>query len=268
MSVNSTGWNPFGSANSTGWNFFGFLNSTTNSTTVVKKNTTTVQPTATTAKPAATTAKPAATTAKPAATTAKPAATTVAPVYSATDIGNHLVEIAFGPNNSKIVKPTKSLYAISISGTDQTSDVALAKTFISQFNTYSTTLKLSTNVEENSPADITLVLLPAKSLSQISANNSISYQEGGTGKMYLIQTSEKIYVNSDMVGNERSRWFLRAILINLGFTGETSKYSDSLFYTNANNVAKLSEIDWKAVQLMYGSKITNGMTKSTVKSVI
>jgi hypothetical protein len=86
--------------------------------------------------------------------------------------------------------------------------------------------------------------------------------------MYFIKSDEKTYVNSDLQGDERSRWLLRAVLCNLGFSGESSKYPDSLFYSNVNNVANLSDIDWKAVQLMYGIKIKDGMTKSAVKAVI
>ena len=47
----------------------------------------------------------------------------------------------------------------------------------------------------------------------------------------------------------------------------TVKYPESVFYAGANNASQLSEIDWKAVELMYGKKITNGMTKANVKSV-
>ncbi|HPS23889.1 MAG TPA: hypothetical protein PLM60_10860 [Methanoregulaceae archaeon] len=263
---NSTGWNILGGGNSTGWNIFGFWNST-NSTTTLNKSST---PTKTTVKAVTTTAKA---TAKP---TAKPTATkTVAPTttapkaYSSTDVGNHLLEIAFGPNNNKIEIPKKDLYALSITGTTQNGDVPLVKTFIDQFDTYSTTLKLSTNLEESGVADITIVFLPQASLEQINPPaGSVIYQEGGGKTIYFIRSDEKTYVNSDLQGNTRSRWLLRAILCNLGFFGESSKYSDSLFYSNVNNVAKLSDIDWKAVQLMYGTKITNGMTKSAVKAVI
>ena len=56
---------------------------------------------------------------------------------------------------------------------------------------------------------------------------------------------------------------LRGLLYYLGFTGETMKYTDSIFYSQPNTNAKLDSIDIKAVQLMYGTKISNGMTVST-----
>ncbi len=71
-----------------------------------------------------------------------------------------------------------------------------------------------------------------------------------------------------MKGNERKRWVLRAILYNLGFFGETAKYSDSVFYSGINNASQLSAVDLKALQLMYGKKITNGMNKDDMRAYI
>jgi hypothetical protein len=75
-------------------------------------------------------------------------------------------------------------------------------------------------------------------------------------------------VNSDLKGDERKRWILRAVLYNFGFYGETAKYSDSVFYAGNNNASKLNDVDLKALQLMYGKKITNGMTKDYMRSYI
>ena len=191
-------------------------------------------------------------------------------VYSSADIGNHLLEIAFGPDNSVIDKPVKSYLAVSCSGTYDAGDVVLLNDFISQFNNYSSTTKLSSTVYFNSPSDIDLNFLPATSLRQIKLDpdTSSEYMDAQTGTYHFIRTTETTYINSDLTGNERKRWVLRALLNNLGFYGENSKYADSVFYTGTNKVSQLSDIDLKAVQLMYGKKINNGMTKANVKAVI
>jgi hypothetical protein len=236
---------------------------TTNSTTGTIKNVTTVKPTATTA---ATTTKPTATTA---ATTTKPTPTpTSTPkIYTSSDIGNHLVEISFGSDNNKIIKPSKDLVAINYVGAYNADDVNLLNNFINQFNSYSSTIKISENVNFNSLADISLDFLPGNSLSQIKTDQTTAVYRGvPTGTYYFIRTSENTYVNSDLKGNERKRWILRALLYNLGFFGESVKYPDSIFYAGTNNASQLNDIDVKALQLMYGKIITNGMTKSTVKS--
>ncbi len=247
-----------------------FLGNTTNSTTGALKTTTSTTKATATPTPKATTAKPTATP-TPTATTAKPTAppTPTLQSYSSADIGNHLVEIAFGPDNSGIQKPNKSLVAVSCSGTYTDSDVVLLNNFISQFNDYSSTTKISHNVEFGGLGDIPLNFLPADSLNQIKVDATTSvYKDAQTGTYYFIRTNEKTYVNSDLKGDERKRWILRAALFNLGFLGESAKYSDSLFYAGTNKATQLSAIDLKALQLMYGRKITIGMTKSTVKTTL
>jgi hypothetical protein len=85
---------------------------------------------------------------------------------------------------------------------------------------------------------------------------------------FVSTSTVKTYIDSDLTGNQRDYWTLRALLYNLGFTGETSKYPDSLFYAGSTNATQLSTIDWDALQLMYGSKITNGMSKSSVRGIL
>ncbi|MHB8163107.1 MAG: hypothetical protein ACYDDV_02035 [Methanoregula sp.] len=247
------------------WDLFGAGN-TTNATTAINKNITTVKPTATPA-PKATTIKPAAT-AAPKTTTVKPTASPTPKSYSSADIGNHLIEIAFGPDNSVIKKPTKDRVTISFSGIYNEDDIDVVKNLISQFNTYSSTTKISENIDFTGASDIWLDFLPGNSLSQIKNEEIISSNKNmQTGTYYSILTDTKTYVNSDLKGSERSRWVLRAVLSNLGFYGETAKYPESLFYTGTVTATELNDIDLKALQLMYGKKVTNGMTKATIKTL-
>jgi hypothetical protein len=250
--------------------FSGYLNhpvvaNTTNSTSVTIIQSTTVKPATTTAP----TAKP-----TTAITTQTPVPTPKS--YSSAEIGNHLLEIGFGPNNNVVKKPTKNLLVVSLDGMYNKPDVALVNNFINQFNNYSSTTKLSENINFNTPADIALDFQPATNIIQI--NTTFDYKDPQTGTQYFALTREtaainsdlreKTYVNSDLKGDERKRWILRAILYNLGFYGETAKYPDSIFYAGATNSSQLSDIDLKALQLMYGNKITNGMTKDTMRTYI
>ena len=237
------------------------LGNKTNTTVAVSVKPTTVLSTATpTAQPSAT----------PTTTTAQPSATPLAapPSYSSYEIGNHLTEIAFGPDNSVITKPTKNLLEVAISGNYEKDDLDLLKNFISQFNENSDTIKISQNIDVNGQGDIWLYFLPDYMLNQINVDNRTAvFKDYETGTYQFIQTGERTYVNSNIKGNFRKRWVLRAVLYNLGFYGETAYYFDSLFYAGANSAYKLSDIDLKALNLMYGKKIVNGMTKSNVKSV-
>jgi hypothetical protein len=245
-------WEPFGNS--------------TNVTSTGQKN---VTATKTTAKPAATTAKPAATTAKPAATTAKPTATPTPKVYSASDIGNHLLDIAFGTDNSKLEKPNKTLVSLSVSGTYSDSDIDHLKKFINEFNIYSATTKLSTNLNLEGRGDIPIMFMPEDSLLQVDQNSRTDeFRDTDTGRYYLITTSDRVYVNSDLSGAARKKWLVRSALTKMGCLGETYKYSDSIFYTNTNTAVEPNSIDWKAIQMMFGKKVTIGMTKAQVKTVL
>jgi len=245
---------------------YGNGSSAGSTTSPVKVTMTTGLPTAT-PTPQATTAKPV-TTVTPKPTPTPTPSSTPAKAYSAAEIGNHLIETAFGPDNNVIRKPTKDLLSVSYAGMYDTEDTDLLNNFISQFNNYSSTTKLSENINFNSAADISVDFLPASSLSQVNKNQNTSsvYQDAGTGTYYFVRTPERTFVSNDLKGNERKRWILRALLNNLGFYGETAKYPDSVFYAGPNTVSQLSDIDWKAVQLMYGKKIINGMAKANVRA--
>jgi hypothetical protein len=81
-------------------------------------------------------------------------------------------------------------------------------------------------------------------------------------------SKEVIFINSNLKGDKRTHWILRGLLDNLGFPGETYDYPDSIFYAGSETTTRLSDLDWKAVQLMYGSKITPGMTSDRVKALL
>ncbi len=249
------------------WNIMGAGN-TTNSTSVAIKNTT-VTSKATIAVPKVTTAKPVSTPVPDTTATKIVVTPALSHVYSSTDIGNHLIEIAFGPDSSAIKKPTKDLITLSFSGSYTPQDVDLLNNFINQFNNYSSTTKISENVNFNSPGDVPLAFLPGTAINQIEINSKTSVSKNpDNGIIFFIKNDEKTYVNADLKGDQRDRIILRAILYNLGFYGETVKYTDSLFYSGTNTASELSDIDLKALQLMYGKKIVNGMTRASVKTLI
>jgi hypothetical protein len=186
--------------------------------------------------------------------------------YPSYDIGSHLLEIAFGPDNNEINKQTKGRLVVSLEGLYDESDINLVNTFIGQFNNYSSTTKISAFIKLDNRADIALAFSPANTFKQI--NTTVEYKDPQTGTWYFVITPEKTIVNSDLKGNERKRWILRAVLYNLGFYGETARYSDSVFYASTNNASQLSDIDLKALQLMYGKKISNGMNKDYMRAYI
>lgn len=259
------------------WNLMGAGN-TTNSTGVDIKDTPNATVKTTTAKPAVTvksngtTVK---TTATPKAnvTTVKVVVTPTLQSYSSADIGNHLIEIAFGPDSNAIKKPAKNLITIGVVGVYDDSDLLLLRNFIAEFNAYSSTTKISENIQLTGVGDIPLQFVPENQITQIQEDKILSMSKDvNTGTYYFINTGEvtgaKTYINSDLKGDERQRWILRSVLYDLGFFGETVKYPDSIFYAGSNKATGLNAIDLKALQLMYGKKVVNGMTRANIKTFI
>ena len=70
--------------------------------------------------------------------------------------------------------------------------------------------------------------------------------------------SGTIYINDNLKGDLRTHILLRSLLYELGCKGESLNYPDSMFYYDDNTNIRLSLIDKKAVQIMYGARPVPG----------
>lgn len=227
---------------------------------------TTSQPTATSTVAITTTAFPA--NLRITDTVPTSVAPTTARVYSTNDINKHFVDVAFGPDNSRISKWTGDFVDIGISGAYTDADIIILNNFSKLFNSYSTVKLASEVTPERMTANIVLRFLPESSLKNVNLDNSwkVSKNRETDAINFIyketpdIPESETIFINSDLKGDVRIHWILRALLYELGFPGETGTYPDSIFYSDSETTTSLSKIDLKVVELMYGKKISNGMT--------
>jgi len=213
--------------------------------------------------------------------TTKATATPVA--YTSSQIYQHLINIAFNSDNTKIDKLNGTNVKVSVANSYDDGDIATLTAFIRQFNMdLSSTVQLSSNPSQGNQGNIVIHFLPGvalESLASDSSYNSINGQQtinrDDAGTLcsiyrtiaYQTSSSDNVYVNDDLTGNKRAHYTLRGLLYYMGLPGETMSYRDSMFYSEPNTNANLSAIDIKAVQLLYGSKITNGMTVSNLKSM-
>jgi hypothetical protein len=196
---------------------------------------------------------------------------------SSADVKKFFMSVAFGPNNVVIKKTSVDRISLTLSGECNDNDTATIEQFKSQFNNYSYSSQFTWN-KNTDMATIKVFFLPESSLEDIESSNTISVisQDPKTGVIHYIQsttitpytTVENLYVNSDFNGDQRTHWILRGLLSELGFRGDTGDYPDSIFYSGSETTPQLSTTDWKAVELMYGSKITPGMSFDRVKSLL
>jgi len=205
--------------------------------------------------------------------------TTIQASYSSNDINKHFVDIAFGPDYSYINKWSKQLVGVAVTGAYTDDDIKILNEFFKLFNSYSSYTKLPSEVKQSEPkAAIVLNFLPESSLKNVNSDNSwkISKNRETDTINYIYKTTgtqfggitETIYINSDLKGNARTHWILRSLLYELGFPGETGTYTDSIFNSDSETVTSLSKIDLKALELMYGTKITYGMTLSQIRQLL
>lgn len=239
-------------------------------------------PTATPAEAAPTTAIPTSATVAQTSTapvTTHTAAPSTLPVsYTTNDTNKHFVDIAFGPDYSYIYKWNKQLVVVAVTGTYTDGDVKTLNDFFRVFNSYSSSTKLPAEVKQSDNGVIVLNFLPESSLKNINPDNgwkiSRNHETGSINCIYKTMVSVaggdvgNIYINSDLQGNARTHWILRSLLYELGFPGETGTYPDSIFYPESDTTTSLSKIDLKALELMYGSKISSGMTLSQIKDLL
>ena len=183
--------------------------------------------------------------------------------FTSAEINEHINAIASG--KTKIKKPALKIMSIAITGDYDYSDIIIVEQFIAQFNNYSMTNKIHSTVKPGEMADIVLVFLPQSSLKNIEIpdsdllNGATISKNPKTGIINYIQktitiqyiTKEMIYINSDFIGEQRTHWIFRSLLYKLGFTGESNDSSDSIFYSYSDNTTQLSELDLKALELMY-----------------
>ena len=238
-------------------------------------------PDPTTATPEPTTAAPVTTTPPPTVTTAVPPTTTPAPQsLSAEKVGDHFINVAYASTN-KIERLNyasgQDRVVISVVSPAET-DITMLEAAAKEFNSLSNTVKLSENIKESSNGDIVIKLLPESGLDAINLNevsSSGSVTEALTKKelTYDGKTSAKIlrgtmYINGNLKGDVRNHTIMRSLYYQLGLTGETDEYTDSLFYAADNSNAKLSPIDKKVVTMLYEPGLYNGMNMQALKQVI
>jgi hypothetical protein len=208
-----------------------------------------------------------------------PSSTITQTLYSTNDIYKHFVDIAFSPDYPSIHKWDKELVHVALTGNYDNKDIKTINNFLQLFNSYSSTTKLPKEVQQSETlGDIVLIFLPESSLNNINLDNSWKISknpENGTinfiyktNRFQYGVSTNTVYINSDLKGNARTHWILRSLLYELGFPGETGTYPDSIFYSESDAVTSLNKIDLKALELMYGTKISNGMSLNKVRDLL
>jgi hypothetical protein len=199
---------------------------------------------------------------------------------SAGDIREHFIDITYsGTNRLERLNYSASKSRIVIcvvSGGDD--DLAQIEKIVKEFNEASPTLKISENIKESGTGDIFIKFLPGNGLSAISltdAPDSGSFPEpltrrelfqGGVSAAKIIRGT--IYINADLQGDVRKHVLARSLMYEMGLTGDSSVFSDSIFYAGENTNTDLTSADKRVISMLYTDGTYNGMTMEELQKKI
>lgn len=235
---------------------------------------------ATTAIPA--TIVPAATSATVAtvATAVPTSAVPVVTAISADDITSLFLDVAYTSTNRlervnfNSAKPRLTVVALS-AGND---DIALIEKTAKEFNEASQTVKISENIKESGTGDIFIKYLPEDGLSAITLSTIADsgtltealtrrelYQGNRIGAKVMRGT---VYINANLKDRERKHMLVRGLLYQMGMTGETTKFSDSVFYAGENTNIDLTSSDKRVINILYQTAFYNGMTMDELRKYV
>ena len=204
--------------------------------------------------------------------TPTPRPTPTAIGLSSEDINLHFMDVAFGGGNLFLERLPLSSKRTTISlNAGRESDKVLIESFAVKFNLLSQSNKLFENTKEGQTGDIRIKFLPPDGLKAIDLTSEMGWlnQEYTRGGITCAKIKGyDIYLNSEMEGDMRDHYILRSLLYTLGFKGATLRYQDSIFAYPENTVTELSFLDEKALQVMYGLGMDNGMRVEDVKRVL
>ena len=193
-------------------------------------------------------------------------------------IGKHLIDIVYGRDNSQtdLFENTYD-YMIWIDAMYKQSDVQAVGDYISLLNDLSSTITFED--EEIALPSYQPNYVPTQYLYyKISIVDKDLFKEllddrdSSTEQLLKdnkdnsvgIVRKNHLYLLDDVTGDERNHFLLRGLLFSMGFHGESS-LPDSFF--NSENIAstKLSELDRGAIELMYGGRLSSGLTADDAK---
>lgn len=201
-----------------------------------------------------------------------PAFTPAPTLLSSEDINLHFIDVAFGSGNIFLERLPLSTRRTTISlNAGRDSDRETIEAFILKFNALSQSNKLFENTKTGQSGDIRIKFLPPDGLKAVDLSSEVGWlnREFSCDGMTCAKIrGYDIYINDQMEGDQRTHYLLRALLYTLGFKGDSLRYRDSIFAFPENNATSLSFLDEKAVQVMYGLGMDNGMTVDDVKRVL
>lgn len=199
---------------------------------------------------------------------------------SADQVRDHFLNIAYSATN-KIERLNYTagqdriiISVISPDGTDRDAISASVK----EFNEISREVRISEMIKESGSGDIVIKFIPESGLANILLNDipdsgpnkeiltRREFSSGGKPAAKVMRGT--IYINSNLKGDARNHTIARSLFYELGVTGETTNYPDSLFFAGDNTNTRLNSVDRKAIAILYEPGLANTMTLEDLRKLM
>ena len=193
---------------------------------------------------------------------------------SSDDIKLHFMDLAFGAGSPYLERwngsDNNGRVVISVFAGDD-GDAMLLLGAAREFDSLSQTTQLSDNIKDGLNGDIAIRFVPGEGMGDIAVNTSGSLTNDDVrinGSTVAKIAPGIIYIDGDLRGDQRNHTLMRSLYYELGVTGETQKYPDSLFYSGENTNVNLTSVDRGAIAILYGPGLSPGMSVDDVKRII
>jgi hypothetical protein len=186
------------------------------------------------------------------------------PHITSDEIKTHFLDIALGVEsfgiNKRIPKDISMDSSIA-------SDRELVQNFILEFNDLSTSQNIFENIKTGTMGDLKIHFVNQEGMKYLPSDHK-KFKSNDIINAIIDSDNNLIYINNDLIGDKRNHTILRSLYYSIGVKGDTLAYPDSLFYYADNNNTQLTLLDKKAIEILFGKGIWNGMYVDDIKQVI
>lgn len=198
-------------------------------------------------------------------------------IYTDDEINRHFLNIAFGRDNYYLVKiytSSSNRVGFSLYGQNTPEDEQFMTDFAKNYNRFTATTTFHDPPIRTDEKGVYLGFFPSNYLKSIEEAQIVYREIDPSNDDYLFIITSKYgdfthyYVNSDLTGDRRNHYIMRAMLYYLGFPGVTNTYPESFFYAENRDGVTLISLDKSAINVMYDKRIIAGMPINAVKNVL
>ena len=183
---------------------------------------------------------------------------------SSDDIKTHFLDIALGVETLEISRRIPTYISMDIT---TASDTEIVQNFILEFNDLSTSKDIFENIKTGKMGDLQINFIPQEGMKDLSSDLK-KFKSNDIITAIYDSDANIIYINNNLHGDQRNHTILRSLYYSVGVKGDTLAYPDSLFYYGDNNNTRLTLLDKKTIEILFGKGIWDGMVVDDIKQVM